>query len=153
VKKTLVEMEERGKIKLKRICRIDGKRLNRGVYESEDFIVNATRRFTEITKKSSSYKPHGPIEVECRCVSDSEAMFRPAVYSVEDCTRIRGEKHGTEKISKVVSMIGLYRDTVTVGERMRVRGFLEEVVNSYGLKHFRIVVGSTNPGEYIDWLG
>ena len=149
VKKRLLEAEEAGLLKLKRGDRLELKRLNSGVYRGRDFVVNATRLASEIDDRPRSYRPVGPVEVECLCVNDIEAMFRPAIYGVQDCTSSDGGEDVTD-VSDVVSMIGSYRDLVSRRERMRVRGFLEEVAQG-DKSWLRVVVGSGRAGEYLDW--
>jgi len=153
VKQALIDLEVKGGLTIIRGTRLEGKRLNRGFFKGEDFVVNATRRFSEIPRVRRIYRPICEIEVECRCISAEEAVFRPAIYQVEGCSAEGGSDPRVERVSQVVSMIGLYRDLVEVGELMRARGVLEEVAEACGTGHFRLVVGSASPGEYIDWLG
>ena len=54
--------------------------------------------------------------------------------------------------SQVVSMIGTYRDVVSEGEVISARGVLEEVSKNGGINGYRVVVGSSGTGEYVDWL-
>jgi len=150
VKRGLLEAEEAGLLSLKRRDRAERKRLNSGVYKGRDFVVNATRLDSEIDGRPRSYRPIGPVEAECLCVRDDESMFRPAVYGVQDCVS-PDEGLDVSGVSEVVSMIGSYRDLVSKGERMRVRGFLEEVTRG-GEGWLRVVVGSGRAGEYLDWL-
>lgn len=151
VRSALIELEKRELLRIKRTTRLEAKRLNRGMFHGVDFVVNATRRFSEVVRQPRVCRPLGPVELKCRCVSAEEAMFRPAVYRVEECEVIENEGLGGVKVSEVVSMIGLYRDIVDEGETMRVRGVLEEVEYP-GSKWYRMVVGSVSPGEYLDWL-
>jgi hypothetical protein len=48
-------------------------------------------------------------------------------------------------------MIGMYRDIAEPGETLRAMGSLEEVTSSTQGRWIRLVVGSGQPGEYIDW--
>jgi predicted nucleotidyltransferase len=152
VRKALIGLEADGVLTLKRGTRWDRKRLNRGIFEDVDFVVNATRRFSEITNIKRVIRLLHTVEVECRCVSAHEAMYRPAVYKVEECRVLYGSDPTVRELSRVVSMIGLYRDVVREGELMRARGVLEEVTGEPDSKHLRLVVGSGSTGEYIDWL-
>jgi predicted nucleotidyltransferase len=152
VKKALVKLESEGELDLHRVDRVDAKRLNRGVFRGERFMVNATRQFSEIERRRRAYRPIGPVEVECRCVSDERAVFRPAVYKVAGCEAIGDSEPIMHEVSEVVSMIGRHRYTVEAGETIRARGILEEVVEGACAWH-RVFVGSALPGEYLDWLG
>jgi len=148
-KAALRKLEEEGALVLKRGDRIDAKRLNRGVYEGIDFVVNATRRYSEIRTQPRTYHPLGAIEAECRCASARESVFRPAAYEVEECREIGGDTD-LAGVREVVSMIGMYRDVSAEGETIRAKGMLEEALEP-GRKWLRIVVGAAQPGEYLDW--
>jgi predicted nucleotidyltransferase len=152
VKRALIALESEGSLALKRDTRIEAKRLNRGLFQSIDFVVNATRLISEIKGHSSVTRTLGAVEVECRCTSAEEAMFRPAIYGVEKCSSLLGYDPMVEYISQLVSMVGTYRDVLDVGERLKARGMMEEVIED-GLKRYRVVVGSALPGEYLDWVG
>ena len=148
-KAALTRLESRGALTLKRGDRIDAKRLNRGVYQDEDFVVNATRLYSEIHTRPRTYRPLGPVEVKCRCASARESVFRPAVYEVDGCREIGGDRD-LDDVKEVVSMIGMYRDVAAEGEGIRARGILEEVEEP-GKGWLRVVVGATQPDEYLDW--
>jgi hypothetical protein len=148
-KVALRKLEEEGALILKRGDRIDAKRLNRGVYEGIDFVVNAARRYSEIRTQPRTYRPLGPVEAECRCASARESVFRPAVYEVDGCREIGGDTD-LAGVREVVSMIGMYRDVAAKGETIRAKGMLEEAME-LGRKWLRIVVGAAQPGEYLDW--
>ncbi len=149
LKSTLLKLDEEGLLELKRGTRLDRKRLNKGIFQGKDFVVNATRRFPEMRARPMAHRPLEPVEVECVCASAGEAMFRPAIYGVEDCEAV-GESGVVYEVSQIVSMIGTYRDIVKEGERFRARGMLEEVQEEAGTWH-RLVVGSGRPGEYLEW--
>ena len=150
MKEALLSLEAQGLYTLKRDDRIDAKRLNRGLYEGIDVVVNATRKFSEIDGEKRSYRPLGVAELEAICTSSREAPFRPASYMVSDPHTLSPSHVRDAEVTEVVSMIGMYRDVVEPGETIRARGVLEEVSASGG-SWVRLVVGSGRSGEYIDW--
>jgi predicted nucleotidyltransferase len=152
VKEALAELEEEGRLTLSRGDRVDAKRLNRGVFQGDRFVINATRRFSEIERRRRTYRPLGPVELECTCVSDEEAVFRPAVYRVSGCRPLGNIRLQLQGVSEVVSMIGRQRSLVRPGEAMRARGVLEQVFEGNEAVHYRVFVGSALPGEYMDWV-
>jgi predicted nucleotidyltransferase len=152
VKAALAELEEEGRLTLSRNNRVDAKRLNRGVFRGDRFVINATRRFSEIERRRRTYWPLGPVELECTCVSDEEAVFRPAIYKVSGCRPLGDDVLQLQGVSEMVSMIGRQRDLVRPGETMRARGVLEQVFEGDEAVHLRVFVGSALPGEYLDWV-
>jgi len=151
VKIALLRLEEEGRLTLKRDDRIEARRLNRGLYEGEDFIVNATRRYDEINKRLRTYTPLGTGELEATCTSALEAAFRPAAYRVKDSKPLAPGDLNAQNVNEIASMIGMYRDTAREGERITARGTLECVKTPTGETWIRLVVGSAQPGEYLDW--
>ncbi len=150
-KRALIALEERGRFTLKRDDRIDAKRLNRGLYEGIDVVVNATRKRSEITPEKRTYRPLGPAEIEATCTSTGDAPFRPATYGIEGTRPLRPGHPPAREAAEIVSMIGMYRDIAEPGETLRARGILEEASSPTRGRWIRLVVGSGRPGEYIDW--
>jgi predicted nucleotidyltransferase len=148
-KEALLTLEGTGLLRLKRGDRIDGKRLNRGIFQGKDFVLNATRLRSEVGSEPKRYKPIEPVVVECTCVSAEEAMFRPAIYKVDNCSAVGVEPDYV--VSEVVSNIGMHRDMIAMGEVIRARGVLEEV-STANARWLRVVVGSSLPGECLNWL-
>ncbi|MGB9623070.1 MAG: hypothetical protein ACPL07_04415, partial [Candidatus Bathyarchaeia archaeon] len=146
VKKALADLREQGLIEFSKDTWYDARRLNKGVYQDTNFVINATRRFSEIRRTNSVVKSLGRVEAECKCINSMEGVFKPAVYHVSDCHSVNGDIKDLSKVSQIVSMISLYRDVVRNGERVIVRGVLEEVLDQ-GNNILRIVVGSGSHGE------
>jgi predicted nucleotidyltransferase len=91
-KEALLRLERLGCFSLKRDDRIDAKRLNRGLYEGIDVVVNATRKYSEISSQRQSYRPLGLAEIEATFTSSEEAPFRPATYEIEDPRILRSNR-------------------------------------------------------------
>jgi predicted nucleotidyltransferase len=86
-------------------------------------------------------------------MDDSESMFRPAIYRIEDYKPSNAVSTlSKEKLPEVVvSMIGCYRNVARQGNRIRVSGMLEHVENlENGEAFHQVVVGtSTSEDEHI----
>ena len=149
VKRALIELEGEGSLSISRENGHDSRRMNRGLFRNIDFVINATRRFGEIDRRKLSVKSLGEAEVECKCTNAEESVFRPAIYDVSDCSCIEGNTLNHGKISRVVSMIGLFRDLVRPGEKLRAKGKIELVNSNGSERYFRLVVGTGAMGEYL----
>ena len=148
VKEALTNLRAQGLIEFSTDTWFDARRLNKGVYQDTNFVINATRRFSEIRRHASVVKSLGRVEAECKCINSKEGVFKPAVYHVSDCQSVKGDIHDLSKVSQIVSMVGLYRDVVRNGEKMIVRGVLEEVLDNEKCI-LRIVIGSGSKDEGI----
>jgi len=150
VKEAFHRLSKKGIVSVLELDEFDRVRRNRGLYKGTRFVINATRKIEEITERFGQYKYEAvkPVEATCLVVGNNESMFRPSIYEVDDCKSERLSEE--ESPSRVVSMIGQFRDFAGVGEKIRVKGMLEKVqaLPSGGVR-YRIVVGSGKGEEFL----
>jgi hypothetical protein len=131
---------------------------NRGQYEGKAFVYNAVRKPNEVKGNqygNYQYTPIASVKFRCRVEDDSQAMFRPAVYSISHYQQLnQASKLKSESIpTTAISMIGCYRNIARKNQGIEVAGVLERVEHlKTGRAHYQVVVGSaTQEDEYI-WL-
>ena len=135
--------------------RLDAARRYKGRYLKKIFMYNAVRKPEEIKSRYGTYKYSSLAYVKFRCTvkDDSEAMFRPAIYRIEDYQPNNASSTiSRDKIPKVVaSMIGCYRNVAKHGDNIEVSGMLERVESlETGAVFHQVVVGTaTNEDEYV----
>jgi predicted nucleotidyltransferase len=135
--------------------RLDAARRFKGRYLDKVFMYNAIRKPKEVTSKYGAFKfsPVSHVEFYCKVKDDNEAMFRPAIYKIEDYrpTNPSSAFSSHEIPEFVVSMIGCYRNVARKGDKIRVSGMLERVESVETGKVFhQVVVGTgTSEEEYI----
>ncbi len=151
------KLVEEGTLKYIFTRRLDRARKHRGRYKDKRFVYNAVRETEEIKFKYGDYKylPVKPVTFSCEVVDDSEAMFRPAVYQIANYQPLDSASRLAEKEAptRVVSMIGYYRNVARRGDRIKVSGMLERVEKvETGETRHQVVIGSgTREDEHI-WL-
>lgn len=135
--------------------RLDAARRYKGRYLGKIFMYNAIRKPEEINSTYGKYKysPVAHVKFHCTVKDDSEAMFRPAIYRIENYkpTNQSSTLLKDEIPKQVVSMIGCYRNIAKKGDKIRVSGMLERVGNIETSEVFyQVVVGTgVKEGEYI----
>lgn len=135
--------------------RLDTVRRYKGRYEDKIFMYNAIRNLDEISSAYGKfqYTPIHDIKFFCRVNDDTEAMFRPAIYKIEEYEPASNTSTlPRDRVPKlVVSMIGCYRNIARKGKRIRVSGMLERVENlENGNIFHQVVIGTAaNEGEHI----
>jgi predicted nucleotidyltransferase len=136
--------------------KIDYARKHRGRYNDRRFVYNAVRKYEEIDAPHGKlrYTPVKNVSFSCEVVDDNENMFRPAIYPIknyqpEDST---SELSDEQVPSRVLSMIGYYRNVARTGDAVKVSGTLERVENvETGAVCYQVVVGTaTREKEYIE---
>jgi predicted nucleotidyltransferase len=149
------ELVENGKLSYRFSNRIDAARHFKGQYKNKIFMYNAIRKPEEANVKYGAvkYSPIMPVAFTCTVKDDCEAMFRPAIYGIENCKPANPafELPRNRIPQLVVSMIGCYRNVAGKGESVRVSGMLEQVEDlESGKIHYQVVVGTgTSEDEHV----
>jgi len=149
------KLVEEGTLKYIFTKRLDKARKHRGRYKDKRFVYNAVRKTEEIKFKYGDYKyfPLKPVIFSCEVISDTEAMFRPAIYQIANYQPLDSVSRlvENETPTMVVSMIGYYRNVARRGDRVKVSGMLERVEKvETGETHHQVVIGSgIREDEYV----
>lgn len=155
LEKTVDKLVKTGILTYQANNRLDAIRHFKGRCQNRLFMYNAIRKPEEINSKYGKFKYSAVTSVKFRCIvkDDSEAMFRPAIYKIENYSPANASSElSNVRIPKlVVSMIGCYRNVARQGGKIQVSGMLEHVENlETGEVFYQVVVGTgTSEEEYI----
>lgn len=151
LEKTIDRLVENGTLSYVFNNRLDAVRRFKGRYRGKVFMYNAVRKPEEVNSKYGEfrYEPVVPVRFHCKVKDDDEAMFRPAIYKIEDYKPANAASTlPKEMIPKLVtSMIGCYRNVAKKGETIDVFGILEQVENTLTGEIFHQVVVGTGANE------
>jgi predicted nucleotidyltransferase len=156
LERTISRLVELGKLSYKFSNRLDTARKYKGKYLGTTFMYNAVRKPEELDIKYGQlkYTPSNLISFECKIKDDNESMFRPATYSITCYDPVdEASALPEDKIpSRVVSMVGCYRNVAKKGDKIRVTGMLEHVKNLQTDKSdHQVVVGTGTSEEEHIW--
>jgi predicted nucleotidyltransferase len=155
LEKTIDKLFREGRLRYVFTKKIDSARKHRGRYKDRLFVYNAVRKPEEITAEYGKWKYIQIKNVAFSCVvgDDNETMFRPAVYPVKKYQPDDSASELSEEQipTKVLSMIGYYRNVARQEETVKVSGTLERVENiETDEAYYQVVVGTaTREKEYI----
>jgi predicted nucleotidyltransferase len=128
---------------------------NRGILRGRSFVYNAVRKPEEVNTAygDCKYLPLKQISFHCKVSGDDEAMFRPAIYQIDDFQPLDVASLLEEELipETVVSMVGCLRNIARKGEHLTVSGVLERVETETGKVNYQAVVGSGTSGEEGIW--
>jgi len=150
------KMVEEGLFKYVFKNRLDAARKYRLRYGNRLFMYTAVRKPEEIKVRYGQYRymPIKPVKFMCKVIDDSEAMFRPAIYEIEDYFPLNPDSRlmGETIPRRVVSMVGCYRNIARIGDRIMVSGVLERVEDTLsGRVFYQVVVGTASGGDEYIW--
>jgi predicted nucleotidyltransferase len=155
LEKTVDQLVDERKLEYNHSHPLDKFRKHRLKFEAKNFVYTAVRKPEEVTSKYGDHRfsQVRPVAFSCTVTDDSQTMFRPASYRITDYNPPdpSSEIPKDQEPSTVVSMIGLYRNVATKGEKIEVSGILERVEHmKTGNVRFQVVVGSgTREDEYV----
>ena len=121
----------------------------RGVFNGTMFSVHPVKVEEEVDEAYGDkvYIPRGFMEARARVIEDSDSMFIPSIYKVDNVVIEDGLK--VKGIREVASYEGIYCGLAKVGEDVKVKGKLELVIDRRKHeKYYRILVGSLEARGY-----
>ena len=116
---------------------------NFGVFEDTDFSIHPVKLEDEVNEEYADkiFEPMGAVVLGAVIVENSDSLFLPAVYRIQEARIIKGPQ--VNDVEEVVSYEGLYGDIAEIGETILVKGKLELVHDKKNRrKYHRVVVGS-----------
>ncbi len=117
-----------------------------GFFDSTEFFVRYVKDWGEGEEVygESVYSPVGRVELRGVVVDDSDSLFTPCSYRVEEVEVVDSAAVNAESnsILEVVSFRGRFCQQALIGERVVARGKLERVVRR-GEMYYRVVLGNS----------
>lgn len=122
---------------------IFARKWNMGEYKKTRFSLHPIRILEELDEKygDKTFIRKGDIEVQATIIDDSETIFLPSIYKINDVKILNGKN--VENIREIVSYEGLFDSIGEKNEVVRAKGQLELVKDIHKkINYYRIVIGS-----------
>jgi predicted nucleotidyltransferase len=115
---------------------------SQGTFRDRDFSIRYLKDWEEVKEKygTTRYRSLGQGIIKAKVIDDSEALFTPCRYLVEDVKSIEGKK--VTLLKEVTSFRGRFCQHVKSGESIIARGKLE-CVKTEKDEYVRILIGGT----------
>jgi hypothetical protein len=129
--------------------RTEARKVIQGKFLGTDYFVRFVKNWNEIDEcyGDVQYKNIGAAEVKGTVADNSEAIFTPCIYEVDDTHILNGPQVG--RIDKIVSFRGRFCEQAGVGETVIARGKLERVIEKRrDLEYFRLLLGN-KPSDFM----
>jgi len=128
---------------------------NLGVFEHRWVSIHPVKLESEVTEEygEATYNPCGQVTIQAIVRDNTDCLFLPSVYKIEDVKVMDGPQLG--EVTEVLSYESLYDSIAENGEIIQARGKLEQVSEKgTSRKHYRVLVGSPEGkgNEYIKLL-
>ncbi|MEM2546941.1 MAG: hypothetical protein QXM37_04860, partial [Candidatus Bathyarchaeia archaeon] len=122
--------------------KVESRKAFQGRFMNRDYFIRFVKDWNEIGEKYGDvhYKNCGYAKVEAVVVDDTEAIFTPCTYKIEDIKVVEGPK--LEPINEIVSFRGRFCEQAGKGETVVAQGKIEHVMDCRsGREYFRLLIG------------
>jgi len=140
-KDTVMSLEDFVKVEMRKVFQ--------GKFMGTDYFIRFVKNWSQVNEKYGDvrYKNCGYARIKATIADDSESIFTPCKYDVENVTVIEGSK--LQPILEIASFRGRFCEQARKGEEVIAQGKVERVVdNKEGREHFRILLGN-KPSDYM----
>jgi len=128
--------------------RVEKRKAFQGMFEGVDYFVRFVKNWKEVNEKYGdlTYTNAGLARIKGTVSDDSEALFTPCTYKLEDVKVVEGPQI---QITEVASFRGRFCQQAQVGEQVIVQGKVEHVRDTRNYHdHFRVIIGG-NPSDFM----
>jgi predicted nucleotidyltransferase len=130
-------------------ARVERRKGFQGKFDGVDYFLRFVKDWNENREKYGNvhYRNHGYVEITGTIIDDSEALFTPCMYKLEEVKVIDGLK--LEPITEVVSFRGRFCLQARTGETVVVQGKVEHARDTRSKsEHYRVIIGN-KPSDYM----
>ncbi|MFQ5999425.1 MAG: hypothetical protein ACE5J6_01470 [Candidatus Bathyarchaeia archaeon] len=122
--------------------RTDSRKVMQGKFMGRDYFIRFVKDWNEIEEKYGTihYEPEGYAKIKARVVDDSEAIFTPCCYKVDNVEILEGTR--VEPIEEIVSFRGRFCEQAKNGEVVITQGKVERLRKEGAREHYRLLLGN-----------
>ena len=122
--------------------RTDYRKALQGKFMGRDYFFRFVKDWNEVEERYGTilYKPVGYTKIKAKIVDDSEAIFTPCCYKIENVEILEGPN--VEPIEEIVSFRGRFCEQAKSGDVVVAQGKVERVQREEYRDHLRLLLGS-----------
>ncbi|MGB9714376.1 MAG: nucleotidyltransferase domain-containing protein [Candidatus Bathyarchaeales archaeon] len=121
---------------------VESRKVLQGKFMERDYFIRFVKDWNEISEKYGDvcYRNCGYTRIEATVADDSESIFTPCTYKIENVKIVEGPK--LEPIEEISSFRGRFCEQAKNGETVIAQGKLEHVTDKrQNREYFRILLG------------
>ena len=128
-------------------ARVERRKAFQGMFGGTDYFIRFVKDWSQINEQYGDicYKNSGYAKITATIADDSEALFTPCTYRIENAQVIEGSK--LQPILEITSFRGRFCEQARKGETLIASGTLEEVTSKND-KYHQLVAGES-PSDFI----
>jgi predicted nucleotidyltransferase len=130
-------------------ARLERRKAFQGMFDGTDYFIRFVKDWNQINEQYGDicYKNSGYAKITATIADDSEALFTPCTYTIENVKVAEGPK--LEPILEIASFRGRFCEQALKGEVVTAQGKIERVTGKRQYyEYYRIIVGN-KPTDYM----
>jgi len=129
--------------------KVEQRKAFQGMYEGTDYFIRFVKDWSQATEQygDACYKNAGYVKITATISDDSEALFTPCTYKIENVTTAEGPK--LEPIKEIVSFRGRFCEQAQNGETITAQGKVELVTDKRNDEEYHRVILGNNSSDYM----
>jgi len=130
-------------------ARVESRKAFQGMFDGTDYFIRFVKDWSQVIEQYGDvcYKNSGYAKITATITDDSEALFTPCTYKIENVKVVEGPE--LEPIQEIVSFRGRFCEQAKKDERVTVQGKVERVINKRKEReYYRIILGN-KPSDYM----
>jgi hypothetical protein len=130
-------------------ARVESRKAFQGMFDGTDYFIRFVKDWNQINEQYGDvcYKNNGYAKITATIADDSEALFTPCTYKIENVKVVEGSK--LEPIREIVSFRGRFCEQAKNGESVTVQGKVERVTDKRKEReYYRLILGN-KPSDYM----
>jgi len=129
--------------------KVESRKAFQGKFMRTDYFVRFVKNWSQATERYGDvcYKNSGYARITASVADDSEALFTPCTYRIENVQVVDGAK--VEPIKEIVSFRGRFCEQAKTGEAVNAQGKVEKVTDTRNnSEYYRMILGN-KPSDYM----
>jgi len=136
-------------VSFENFVRTESRKVVQGKFLQRDYFIRFIKDWDEVTEKYGdiTYKNCGYAKIEATVADDSESIFTPCVYRIENVKLVEGTK--VSPIEEIASFRGRFCEQAHTGEEVVAQGKVERVTDARKRhEYYRLLLGN-KPADYM----
>jgi hypothetical protein len=127
--------------------RTESRKVLQGKFSGRDYFVRCVKNWSEVGERYDEihYSNVGYLTIGATVVDDSESIFTPCTYKIDEVHVLKGTK---EPVSEIVSFRGRFCEQAEDDEAVVARGKLERIQGKNGEVRYRLLLGN-EPSDFM----
>jgi hypothetical protein len=129
--------------------RTESRKVIQGRFAGKDYFMRFVKNRTEIGEKYGDiqYRNRGVAKIKATIADDSESIFTPCVYKIENVQILDGSK--VDQLKEIVSFRGRFCEQARIGEAVIAQGKIEHVADGKRHREYHRLLLGNRPSDFM----